>query len=93
MTEPRIHHRVLIVGGGTGGISVASRLRRAGVIDIGVLEPSEAHHYQPMWTLVGGGLATPAETERTEASVMPKGVAWVKASATGCRPGRTGGHH
>lgn len=86
MTDNRIHHHVLIVGGGTGGISVASRLRRAGVTDIGVVEPSESHYYQPLWTLVGGGLATPAETARTEASVMPKGVAWVKAAVTGVDP-------
>lgn len=86
MTEHRIHHRVLIVGGGTGGVSVAARLRRAGVTDICIVEPSDTHYYQPMWTLVGGGLATAAETARAEASVMPKGVAWVKASATSVDP-------
>jgi cation diffusion facilitator CzcD-associated flavoprotein CzcO len=29
MTTSRIHHQVLIVGGGTAGISVAARLRKA----------------------------------------------------------------
>lgn len=76
-----MHHKVLIVGGGSAGISVAARLRRAKVDDIGVIEPSDKHYYQPLWTLVGGGCAPAAESERSEASVMPKGVAWIKDSA------------
>jgi len=76
-----MHHKVLLVGGGSAGISVAARLRRAKVDDIGVIEPSDKHYYQPLWTLVGGGCAPAAESERSEASVMPKGVAWIKDSA------------
>lgn len=47
------HHRTVIVGGGSAGISVAARLRRAGERDVAVLDPSERHYYQPLWTLVG----------------------------------------
>lgn len=50
MSRTRIHHRVVIVGGGTAGISVAARLRRAGVDDIAVVDLSETHYYQPLWT-------------------------------------------
>jgi sulfide:quinone oxidoreductase len=72
-------YRVVIVGGGAGGISVASRLRRqlpAG--SIAIVEPSTKHHYQPLWTLVGGGVCDKAVTERDEASVIPDGVDWVQ---------------
>ena len=86
MTAPLTHHRVLIVGGGTAGISVAARLRRAGVTDIGLLEPSTTHYYQPLWTLVGGGRAGARESARPEASVVPPGVAWIKAAATAVDP-------
>ncbi len=86
MTGTTLHHRVLIVGGGSAGIGVAARLRRANVIDIGVIEPSDKHYYQPLWTLVGGGCAPAAESERSEAAVMPKGVAWIKDSAEGIDP-------
>lgn len=81
-----IHHRTLIIGGGNAGISVASRLRRAGVEDIGLLEPSEKHFYQPLWTLVGGGRAPAKESMRSEASVVPQGVAWVKDRAEDIDP-------
>jgi sulfide:quinone oxidoreductase len=44
------HHEVLIVGGGTAGLTVPARLRRAGITDIAVLDPSDSHYYQPLWT-------------------------------------------
>ncbi|MGB8123934.1 MAG: tryptophan 7-halogenase, partial [Pseudolabrys sp.] len=48
------HHRVLIVGGGTAGITVAAILRRrARDLDIAVVEPEQEHYYQPSLTLVG----------------------------------------
>ncbi|NYT94846.1 pyridine nucleotide-disulfide oxidoreductase, partial [Salinispora sp. H7-4] len=61
MTAPAVHHRILIVGGGSAGIDVAARLRRAKVPDIGLIEPAETHCYQPLWTLVGGGCARAKE--------------------------------
>jgi sulfide:quinone oxidoreductase len=80
------HHRVVIVGGGNAGISVAARLRRSGVEDVAVIEPSSTHYYQPLWTLVGGGCAPVRESMRSEASVMPTGVRWVRDRAEGVDP-------
>ena len=79
-------HQVLIIGGGTAGITVAARLLRKGFTDVAVLEPSDKHYYQPMWTLVGGGQATAASTERPEASVMPKQATWIRKSAATVDP-------
>ncbi|WP_413251073.1 FAD-dependent oxidoreductase [Sinomonas flava] len=81
-----IHHKTLIIGGGNAGLSVAARLRRAGQRDIAVLEPNDKHYYQPLWTLVGGGRAPQKESVRDQASVMPKGVAWIRDAATGIDP-------
>ena len=52
------HHRVLIVGGGTAGMTVAASLRRhgPGAVDIAIVEPSDIHYYQPALTLVGAGV-------------------------------------
>ena len=57
MSTKTISHRVAVIGGGNAGISLAARLRRAGMTDIGIIEPAESHFYQPLWTLVGGGRA------------------------------------
>ncbi|HEY0226141.1 MAG TPA: FAD/NAD(P)-binding oxidoreductase [Mycobacterium sp.] len=76
-----VSHQVAVIGGGNAGISLAARLRRAGLTDVGIIEPAESHYYQPLWTLVGGGCARATESKRTEASVMPRGVDWIKDRA------------
>lgn len=69
------HHRVLIVGGGNAGISVAARLqKRLKGLDVAIVDPAKKHYYQPLWTLVGGGVFNKEVTERDEASVIPPGV-------------------
>ncbi|MFF8945732.1 FAD-dependent oxidoreductase [Streptomyces sp. NPDC014864] len=79
-------HRVAVIGGGSAGISVSARLRRAGVTDITLVEPSDSHWYQPLWTLVGGGQATLRSTRRAEASVIPDGVRWIRRHALAVDP-------
>lgn len=77
--HPQRHHRILILGGGTAGISVAARLaKQIGHGEIAVVEPSSRHWYQPLWTLVGGGMATFAETQRDERDLIPTGVQWIQ---------------
>lgn len=75
-------HQILIIGGGTAGITVAARLLRKGHSDIAIIEPSSWHYYQPLWTLVGGGQAKASSTERPESSVIPKGATWIKNGAS-----------
>jgi sulfide:quinone oxidoreductase len=71
--------KILIVGGGTAGITVAARLKRVlPRSEIQVIEPSEWHYYQPLWTLVGAGVTRPETTRRPTSRVMPKGVQWIK---------------
>src|SRR5690606_14413112 len=71
-------HEVLIVGGGTAGLSVAARLRNAGVADVAIIEPSDKHYYQPLWTLVGAGIFDKQVTERDEADYIPAGATWIR---------------
>ena len=79
-------HRFLIIGGGTAGITVAARLLRKGHTDVAVMEPSDKHYYQAMWTLVGGGQAAAAPTERSEAAVMPRKATWIRKAAAEVDP-------
>jgi sulfide:quinone oxidoreductase len=79
--ESNTRYRVVIVGGGAGGLSIASRLLNSGVKDIAVIEPSENHYYQPFWTFVGGGVVKREQSVRPMAEVMPKGVTWIKDAA------------
>lgn len=82
----RTHHKVVVVGGGSAGISVAARLRRAGEGDVAVIDPATDHYYQPLWTLAGGGCSTVEKSRRRQADVMPKGVTWIQKAAAGIDP-------
>ena len=75
----RDHFQVLIVGGGSAGIAVAARLcRKLDRGAVAIVEPSTVHYYQPLWTLVGGGVCEKEVTERSEASVIPERAEWVR---------------
>ncbi|MBI3936332.1 MAG: NAD(P)/FAD-dependent oxidoreductase [Betaproteobacteria bacterium] len=84
----KTHHQVLIVGGGTAGITVAASLRRRGApgVDIAIVEPSDVHYYQPAFTLVGGGAYRLADTRRDETTLIPPGVTWVRGAVAALDP-------
>lgn len=73
------HHRVVIVGGGSAGITVAARLLHTlKPSDIAIIDPSQVHYYQPLWTLVGGGVFKREASRRAEKDYIPHGVTWIK---------------
>jgi len=80
------HHRIVIIGGGDAGIALAARLRRAGVGDIAIIEPSERHFYQPLWTLVGAGVVKPEVSVGRQADYIPSGVTWIRQRASEIDP-------
>ncbi len=75
-----IHFPIIVVGGGTAGITVAAQLTKGWSRRprVAVIEPSDKHYYQPLWTLVGAGLARKEVTQRAEASVIPRRVTWIR---------------
>jgi len=77
---------IVIVGGGAAGISVAAQLRRCGVKSIAVIDPSEQHFYQPLWTLVGAGIFPREKSLRRQIDYIPPGVNWIRDAATGFDP-------
>ena len=80
-------HQVLIVGGGTAGITTAAHLlKRNRKLDVAIVDPAEWHYYQPLWTLVGGGAATREKTRRSQKSVIPNGATWIQQSVVSFDP-------
>ncbi|MEZ4892616.1 MAG: FAD/NAD(P)-binding oxidoreductase [Saprospiraceae bacterium] len=80
-------YQILIVGGGNAGISTASKLLLKNKnLNIGIIEPSDKHYYQPAWTLVGGGTFNIADTERKEADFIPKGTTWIRDAVATFQP-------
>ncbi len=74
----KAHFEILIVGGGNAGLSVASQLiRKKSSLNIGIIEPSQKHYYQPAWTLVGAGIFDVKKTEKNEKDFIPKNCTWI----------------
>ncbi|MCM3117625.1 NAD(P)/FAD-dependent oxidoreductase [Neobacillus sp. MER 74] len=83
------HYKILIIGGGSAGITVAARLLRESRSlsgNIAIVEPAAKHYYQPLWTLAGAGEADKTVTQREEASVIPSGAVWVQEAVTEFQP-------
>jgi sulfide:quinone oxidoreductase len=82
-------HDIVIIGGGAAGIAVASSLlARKHDLDIAVIDPADVHFYQPGWTLVGAGVFDASITARTMASLLPRGVHWIKSAVAAFEPER-----
>lgn len=77
--------KVLVVGGGSGGCTIAAKLSKR-ERDVIVLEPSTTHYYQPLFTLVGGGMKTLSQTRRATKTVLPKNVKWIRSEVNGFSP-------
>lgn len=83
------HHEILIVGGGTAGITVAASLRRkpgGGELNIAIVEPSDVHYYQAAFTLVGAGAYSLEKTRREVQRLLPANVKWIRDSAAAFDP-------
>lgn len=64
---------MVVVGGGTAGLSASHQLLRSGKFsrdDIAVIDPAEWHHYQPGWTLVSGGLKNKEDLRKPLAGLI-----------------------
>ncbi|KAI0477810.1 FAD/NAD(P)-binding domain-containing protein [Xylariaceae sp. FL0804] len=88
-TPSKAHHRIVIVGGGSAGASAAAQLQRSRKLDkkdIAILDPSQTHHYQPGWTLVGTGLRSLEEMQRPMSSIIPSGVKHYPLRVSGFDP-------
>jgi NADPH-dependent 2,4-dienoyl-CoA reductase/sulfur reductase-like enzyme len=85
----KIHHRIVIVGGGTAGLTIAAQIQNLGhsqARDVAILDPASTHHYQPGWTLVGTGLKPLSDTSRPLTDLIPSKVAHYPLSAASFDP-------
>lgn len=79
--------KILIIGGGTAGVTIGSKLsRKYKKQELIMMEPSDIHYYQPGFTLIGGGLKTMDDCRRPMKDIIPKGVTWIQDAITHIYP-------
>jgi sulfide:quinone oxidoreductase len=75
--------RIVVLGGGTGGTLAANRLRRLldrDAAQITVIDPDDAHLYQPGLLFVPFGLTRPASLTRPRDQQFRDGVTFLRAA-------------
>jgi sulfide:quinone oxidoreductase len=70
---------VLVIGAGAAGTAVAARLlRQRPRTDLVIVDPGAEHHYQPGWTLVGGGAMPISHCVRDRRRTLPSKAHWLQ---------------
>ncbi|KAK4310135.1 hypothetical protein Pmani_018274 [Petrolisthes manimaculis] len=88
-TSYKVHksYKVVVVGGGAGGCATAAKFAsKLGQGNVAVIEPADMHYYQPMWTLVGGGMKKLEDSGKPMSQVLPKKADWIKQRAVSFEP-------
>lgn len=79
--------KIVIVGGGAAGITIAARLDRAmDNPDVTIIEPSPKHVYQAGHTLVGGGIVKASKLVADTKEYIPDSAKWEQTKATNIDP-------
>lgn len=82
-------HKVVIVGGGSAGLTIGHQLLRSGRFardDIAIIDPSEWHDYQAGWTLVGAGLKDKDDLRKPLKSLIDPKICHYADQVQGFRP-------
>lgn len=79
--------KVVIVGGGAGGIMATVRLKKAlPNADITIIAPNEIHLYQPGQVFMAAGLMNEADIQKNNSDFIPDDVTWIKDEVTAFDP-------
>ena len=89
---------VVIVGGGSAGISLLNNWMKHSTASVdqsgdkfsfAIVEPSSKHYYQPLWTLVGGGVVSnAADSEGDTKDLIPKRAKWFQDKVVAIDPNK-----
>ncbi len=81
--------RIVIIGGGAAGISMAARLGKwLDDPDITLIDPSDRQYYQPGFTLIASGVYQPDDVWKKQEKCIPAHTKWVKDNVSAVDPVR-----
>ncbi len=89
LSSPLSHKaaRIVILGGGAGGMATTARIRRAAPnADITLIAQNRIHLYEPGQVFVAAGLYDREDIERLTSKLLPDNVTWLQEELTGIDP-------
>ena len=79
--------KIVIIGGGAAGISMAARLKSwLDKPDITLIDPSDRQFYQPGFTLIASGVYQLDDVWRKQEDCIPNDIKWIKDSVADVDP-------
>ncbi|GMR33675.1 hypothetical protein PMAYCL1PPCAC_03870 [Pristionchus mayeri] len=79
--------RLLVVGGGSSGLGIASKMaRRLPKGSVTLIDSIQTHYYQPGFTLVSAGAMTLEQNRRKQKDLIPTGVKWLEQRVKAFQP-------
>ena len=79
--------KIVIVGGGAGGIMTMARLKSAVPNgEIIIIAPNEIHLYQPGQVFMAAGLLTESDIQKSNSDFISDDVTWIKDEVTSFDP-------
>ena len=85
--KTRDNYKIIVIGDGTAGLSsTAHLLRNVSLLkeSIAIIDSSKKHYFQPLWSLVGGGIVSKECTMRDQESLIPKAATWIPKVLLSC---------
>lgn len=82
-----IKKKIVIIGAGLGGISLAAKLNRGlPNSDVIVVDKRETFYYEPGFTLISIGFYKKEDVVYDKSKLIPKGVEWIKQNTVSIDP-------
>ncbi|KAJ2358183.1 hypothetical protein IWW50_001190 [Coemansia erecta] len=82
-------YKLVVIGAGAGGLAVSSTMaEKLGTNEVAVIDPATQHYQQPLFTFVGGGLKSFADTHRPMSDVVPPNAQWINQRANEIDPSK-----
>ncbi|WP_346843238.1 FAD/NAD(P)-binding oxidoreductase [Parabacteroides sp. PF5-6] len=79
--------RIVIIGAGAAGLSLAARLRKwLKKPDLTLIDPADRQFYQPGFTLIASGVYQPGEVWKKQEDCIPKDIRWIKEAVVAVDP-------